>query len=122
MKKINGLTTAFFILSTFSLLAVCLYFYPAMYNATRIDSVGHFIGFFILAWVFNGVLKLSLLHTSVCLSLYAVASEIGQYYLGFRNGEFRDVIADMVGVVLFVVLKRLLDLIHLYRNKAAINS
>lgn len=107
--------TVFFILAV-CLLSACVRFYQPVYNATHIDSVGHFLGFFILAWGFNVVINVSLQHTFFCLFIYAVASEVGQFYLGFRNGELRDVIADLVGVLLFISLKSAFNLVKRRRD------
>lgn len=74
-------------------------------ESTGIDSVGHLIGFFALTWVFHTVLRLELINTAICLIIYAGISELGQHYLGFRNGEFRDVVADIFGILLFVLIK-----------------
>ncbi len=76
-----------------------------IYQGTGLDSIGHFIGFFMLTWLLNGLLKVPLFNTTICLTFYAALSEIGQYYLGFRNGEFRDVVADVVGILLFIFFK-----------------
>lgn len=72
---------------------------------TKIDSWGHLIGFFFLMWILHSLVKLPLLNTAICVIFYAALSEIGQYSLGFRNGEFRDFVADVVGVLLFMLLK-----------------
>ena len=42
--------------------------------------------------------------TALTLSFYAALTEIGQYYLGFRNGEFRDFVADVMGIIIFIFL------------------
>jgi VanZ family protein len=72
---------------------------------TKIDSWGHLIGFFLLMWILNSLVKLPLLNSAICVTFYAALSEVGQYYLGFRNGEFRDFIADVAGVLLFILFK-----------------
>mgnify|MGYP000194254788 CR=1 FL=1 len=87
-----------------------LYFIAAdysdtLYANTRVDSVGHFIGFFCLGWIFSSLLKIPLFSTCVCLSFYAVFSEIGQHYLGYRAGEFRDVVADICGILFYAFVK-----------------
>ena len=76
-----------------------------VFQYTRIDSIGHFIGFFCLTWLLNSFLKFPLINLALCLILYSALTEIGQYYLGFRNGEFRDVVADIAGIGLFVLIK-----------------
>ncbi len=78
-----------------------------VFRSPKIDTVGHFIGFFILAWLVHSLIKLTLLETFITLSFYGALSELGQYYLGFRNGEFSDFFADIVGISLFILLKLL---------------
>ena len=68
----------------------------------KIDSIGHFIGFFSLTWLLNSLLKLPLLNLTVTLFIYSALTEVGQHYLGFRNGEFRDFVADMFGILTFL--------------------
>lgn len=76
-----------------------------VFQLTKIDSIGHFIGFFCLTWVLSSLLKLPLFNLALCLVLYSALTEVGQYYLGFRNGEFRDFVADIIGIGLFVLIK-----------------
>ncbi|MGL1959267.1 MAG: VanZ family protein [Colwellia sp.] len=77
----------------------------AVFHSPKIDTIGHFIGFFILAWVVHSVIKLSLFNTILTLILYGALSELGQFYLGFRNGEFSDFFADICGILFFALLK-----------------
>lgn len=76
-----------------------------VFKNTQIDTVGHFIGFFCLAWLVSSLGKLPLLPATLSLIVYAALSELGQYYLGYRNGEFKDFFADLGGILLFVLLK-----------------
>ena len=76
-----------------------------VFRSPQIDTIGHFICFFILTWVVSSILKFSLINTFLTLSFYAALSELGQYYLGFRNGEFSDFFADIVGISLYLLLK-----------------
>jgi VanZ family protein len=71
----------------------------------QIDSIGHFIGFFILTWFVYASLKLPLTTLAITLIFYAAASELGQAYLGFRNGEFYDFFADVLGIISFMIIK-----------------
>jgi len=80
-------------------------FREILFRGTRIDSIGHFIGFFLLTWFLNGIIKLPLAQLFIVLILYAALTEIGQYYLGFRNGEVSDFIADLVGISFYSLLK-----------------
>ena len=76
-----------------------------VFRSPQIDTIGHFIGFFVLTWLASSILKLSLLSTLFTLSFYAALSELGQYYLGFRNAEFSDFFADIAGICLYIFLK-----------------
>jgi len=76
-----------------------------IFRSPAIDTIGHFIGFFVLTWLVASILKLSLLSTLFTLSFYAALSELGQYYLGFRNAEFSDFFADIAGISLYIFLK-----------------
>jgi VanZ family protein len=78
-----------------------------VFRSPKIDTIGHFIGFFILAWLIHSWVKLTLVETFITLSFYGALSELGQYYLGFRNGEFSDFFADIGGISLFILLKLL---------------
>lgn len=69
----------------------------------RIDSTGHFIGFFSLTALLLFGLKLPVFSTSFTLVVYAIATELGQAYLGFRNGELNDVIADIYGMLSAII-------------------
>ena len=76
-----------------------------VFRSPQIDTIGHFIGFFVLTWLASSILKLPLLSTLFTLSFYAALSELGQYYLGFRNAEFSDFFADIAGISLYLFLK-----------------
>lgn len=84
-----------------------------IFRSPQIDTIGHFISFFILAWLIHSLIKLTLVETLLTLSFYGALSELGQYYLGFRNGELSDFFADIFGVSLFILLK----LLHLAYKK-----
>lgn len=76
-----------------------------IFRSPQIDTIGHFIGFFVLAWIVSSVLKLSILSSLFTLIFYAALSELGQYYLGFRNAEFSDFFADITGISVYLFLK-----------------
>ena len=77
----------------------------AIFKFPQIDTIGHFTGFFILTWLVSTLLRLPLLNIVLCLIFYGALSEIGQWYLGFRNGEFTDFYADTTGILVFALLK-----------------
>lgn len=78
-----------------------------VFRSPKIDTIGHFIAFFILAWLIHSLIKLTLVKTFITLSFYGALSELGQYYLGFRNGELSDFFADIAGISSFILLKLL---------------
>jgi VanZ family protein len=73
-------------------------------KVTGLDGLGHILGFICLSWVVHSLIKIPLMTTALTLSFYAALTEIGQYYLGFRNGEFRDFVADVMGIIIFIFL------------------
>lgn len=93
-----------------------------VFRSPQIDTIGHFIGFFILTWFVSSILKLSLLNTFYSLCFYSALSELGQYYLGFRNGEFSDFFADIAGISLYLFLKYIYLLYKLHTLKKIIKA
>ncbi len=71
----------------------------------QIDTIGHFVGFFALTWLLDRLLKLPLAELIMTLCCYAALTEIAQFYLGFRNGEVADFVADVLGICLYPLLK-----------------
>ncbi len=71
----------------------------------KIDTIGHLTSFFVLTWVTHTLIKLPLFTTVITLSFYGALSELGQFYLGFRNGELTDFFADVTGIFCFVLLR-----------------
>ncbi len=71
----------------------------------KIDTIGHFTSFFLLTWVVHSLVKLPLKIAVVTLIFYGALTELGQLYLGFRNGEFIDFLADVAGILFFVLMK-----------------
>lgn len=110
------------LVALFSILFFAHHFLPEsfrkhFYQLPAIDTLGHIIGFFILTWVCHSIIKLSLRICVPLLIFYAALTEIGQSYLSFRKGEAGDYIADVIGVLLFVMLKWLYQLIRQKKMK-----
>lgn len=116
----------FFILLT--LAAILLFFSSALllptelknavFRSPQIDTIGHFIGFFVFAWLLHSLLKITLILTFFTLVFYGALSELGQYYLGFRNGEYSDFFADIAGIAFFILLK----VFYLYYKKILLSK
>ena len=109
------------ILSILVFLFFCLYFSSdefkrLVFRSTEVDSIGHIVSFFALTWVLHSILKLPLANTMFTVAFYGALTELGQYYLGFRNGEFSDFFADVIGVALFGITRWS---ILMYRNRSS---
>ncbi len=76
-----------------------------LFYTIKIDTFGHFISFFLLTWVLHSLLKFHLPTLIFTLIIYGGLTELGQLYLGFRNAEFNDFLADISGVLFFTLLK-----------------
>lgn len=73
-----------------------------MLQHPEIDTIGHFISFILFTWLLHTLLKLPLVPLTVALIFYSGASEVGQYYLGYRNGEFTDFFANIAGIFTYL--------------------
>ncbi len=62
------------------------------------------------------LIKLPLPLTVITLIFYGALSELGQLYLGFRNGEISDFFADTAGIIFFALCKYIYTCIF-KRNK-----
>lgn len=79
-----------------------------VYRGSEIDTIAHLLSFLVLTWILHNILKLPLFISALTLSFYAALTEIGQYFLGFRTGEFSDFFADIIGIVLFIIIHRVI--------------
>jgi hypothetical protein len=82
-----------------------------LYRVPKVDTIGHFISFFLLTWLVVVIIRIPMTISVITIILYGAITEVGQYYLGFRSGEFADFLADIVGVTIFIVLKLIYDLL-----------
>jgi VanZ family protein len=87
-----------------------------------IDTIGHFISFFLLTWLVNSLLKIPRALTIITLILYAVLTEVGQSYLVFRSAEFTDSLADIIGISSFFIIKAVYDQCVKIRNSSPNHS
>ncbi len=86
----------------------------------QIDTIGHFTSFFMLSWLVHSLIKVPLTITILTLSFYGALTELGQLYLGFRNGELIDFLADVAGILFFAFTKLTYSyLVKLTRQKKA---
>lgn len=93
------------IVISFSLLALNYTFITKLlYQYHLLDKTGHFLGFLLLTWLVNTLIKIDLTPTIITLCVYAGLTEIGQSYLGFRSGQFTDFIADVLGCLSYVLI------------------
>ena len=67
------------------------------------DKVAHCLGFFVLAFVFEGAFpKVSWWWKSSILIGYGLGIEIVQLYLSYRHFSWFDWLADIAGVLIFI--------------------
>jgi VanZ family protein len=105
MKNLHHVFFFLLIVISSSLIFVSDEVRTVVFQFAKIDTIGHFIGFFCLTWLLSSILQLPLVNLTFCLIVYSALTEIGQYYLGFRNGEFRDFVADALGILTFMLIK-----------------
>ena len=105
LKNLHHILFFVFLLSITSILSFSNDFRQLIFDNTQIDTIGHCIGFFCLTWVLSSLVKLPSGSLVFALILYSAFSELAQLYLGFRNGEIKDFVADVIGILLFMLLK-----------------
>jgi len=105
LKNLHHILFLITLLTLSSILLLSNELRQLIFDNTQIDTIGHFIGFFCLTWVLSSLIKLPSGPLTFTLILYSAFSEMAQYYLGFRNGEIKDFVADVIGILLFMLLK-----------------
>lgn len=112
MLKIRQPFWAISLILTICLLSAVLVLSPNLFNLfssnmryPQIDTIGHFTSFFILTWLVHSPLKVPLVIAVLTVIFYGALTELGQLYLGFRNGEVIDFLADVAGVLFFTLIK-----------------
>ncbi|MGB2930113.1 MAG: VanZ family protein [Desulfobacterales bacterium] len=90
--------------------------YPSFKNAPElpyIDKMLHFVAYALLGALFlrafktsriKNNLKLMLILSFVLSSLYGISDEIHQYFVPYRDADFMDVLADMLGGIMGVYI------------------
>ncbi len=81
-----------------------------------LDKSGHFIGFLLLTWLVDSLLKLNLIATIVALVVYSGLTEIGQHLLGFRTGQWSDFLADTLGCFCYFLINKANQKLAMKRN------
>lgn len=110
-----------FLIYWFPIILYCLLIfiqssYPSFKNAPElpyIDKVLHFVAYALLGALFlrafktsriKNNLKLMLILSFVLSSLYGISDEIHQYFVPYRDADFMDVLADMLGGIMGVYI------------------
>jgi VanZ family protein len=75
-------------------------------NFQHADKVGHFLIFFSLALLLDFSFKFSVIKSLIILSIYGVLIEVMQSFLPYREASAGDILADVLGVVIYLVLFR----------------
>ncbi|WP_160173536.1 VanZ family protein [Thalassotalea sp. ND16A] len=71
-----------------------------------LDKTGHFLGFLFLTWFLDKLIKIDLKVTVFTLCIYSGLTELGQWYLAFRSGQWSDFLADVLGCITYVLIVR----------------
>lgn len=70
-------------------------------NIPNLDKVGHLGSFFCLSFLTYLAFRPKWYWLTLMLSGYAVLIELVQSRLPYRSADFKDVVADIAGIVLF---------------------
>ncbi|OUS23288.1 hypothetical protein A9Q98_15550 [Thalassotalea sp. 42_200_T64] len=71
-----------------------------------LDKTGHFLGFLFLTWLVDKLIKIDLKVTVITLCIYSGLTELGQWYLTFRSGQWTDFLADVLGCFTYALIVR----------------
>lgn len=71
------------------------------------DKSGHFLGFLALTAITHKLLRLELMTIVVCMIIYSGLTEIGQWLLGYRSGQWLDFVANFIGCLSYALLFKL---------------
>ncbi|GHB57084.1 teicoplanin resistance protein VanZ [Psychrosphaera saromensis] len=70
------------------------------------DKIAHFLIFFSLTLLLDLSFKLSVNKILLILSAYGVTIEVLQSFLPYRSASLGDILADILGVVVYIFLLR----------------
>ncbi|MFT5788411.1 MAG: VanZ family protein [Shewanella sp.] len=83
-----------------------LVFSKPSYNINAIahfDKIGHIGSFFVLSYLTYFAFKPRWYLLALVLVFYAVFIEMVQSQLSYRSASFADIVADMIGILLFYI-------------------
>lgn len=70
------------------------------------DKIAHFLIFFSLTLLLDLSFKLSVSKNLLILSTYAVIIELLQSFLPYRTASLGDILADILGVIIYIFICR----------------
>ncbi|WP_068547362.1 VanZ family protein [Thalassotalea crassostreae] len=68
------------------------------------DKSGHFLGFLLLTAITHKLLKFDLTTVVMSMIVYSGLTEIGQWLLGYRSGQWLDFVANFIGCLSYALL------------------
>ncbi len=89
-------------------------------NIRNGDKILHALAFFVLSLLLNRASSTiqHRIRNMFALLLFGVAIEVAQSFTGYREASVNDVMADLVGILLFQLLYSLLRFIQQQRKKS----
>jgi len=101
---------SFFRLTLFLALITVTFFaaieaHPPKNKIPHLDKFIHFFVFFVLSWIVDSAIKEPLYKNRTliaCLFLYSIGIEIMQFFIPYRHAEFYDVIANLIGMLVYL--------------------
>ncbi|NRA82320.1 MAG: VanZ family protein [Gammaproteobacteria bacterium] len=115
MTLINSLwnNKKFFSFIFYTALIVCCYLFfsqPAFnIDVAHSDKYGHIMVFFTLAMLLNRFSALRIKLQILLLTGFGISVEIVQSFIPYRSGSVDDVVADILGLLLFYGLLKLIE-------------
>ena len=100
----------FTIIFNATLIICCYLFFSQQSVPTNIahsDKYGHILAFFTLSLLLHKSTALSIIKQIILLTCFGVAVAVIQSYIPYRSGGVDDVVADVIGILLFYCAARL---------------
>lgn len=110
VKSLKNNRKFFMIIFSTTLIICCYLFFSQQNVPTSIkhsDKYGHILVFFTLSLLLYKSTGLTIIKQILVLTGFGIGVEVIQSYIPYRSGGVDDVIADVIGILLFYYAARL---------------
>jgi VanZ family protein len=84
---------------------------------TESDKVNHILAFIVFTFLISQSFKISNFKIIISGLIFGIYIELIQYFIPYRSSDIRDIMADILGVLLALILLNLIVNIRKYVSK-----